>query len=377
MNAMVKFYTLLMLAGIGMATPAHADKLQDIRDALAEKKAQHAVLEKKAKQISAEVTMLSDNLVKSTRDLQESEDALADGRERLEDLQKKKAQALEDLYRQNRRMGGFVSAARKYSQTSAPAMFLKEEPLDAARASLVMKSMIPALHAQSSKLKDELARINAIETDIAAEIAEQTTRKKKLDGQKVNLSALVEKRKKLYASTENERAVQEKAVAELTRESRNLEELMANIKAKSKNGKSESKVASSTKLPSGMLVPVRGTLHTGFGDKNELGAQSRGITFAVEPGARVVVPLAGTVKFAGPFQNYKQLLIVEHAGGYHSLLAGMGTLDTVAGATLTAGEPVGMADTSSTPRIYYELRFNGKPVNPKNILAGRKKQEKS
>ena len=88
-----------------------------------------------------------------------------------------------------------------------------------------------------------------------------------------------------------------------------------------------------------------------------------------------MTPLAGTVKFAGTFQKYKQILIVEHEGGYHSLIAGLGRIDTVVGATLFAGEPVGIAETAGTEaRIYYELRQDGEPVNPRKLLVAQKKQ---
>ncbi|MEZ0226592.1 MAG: peptidoglycan DD-metalloendopeptidase family protein, partial [Alphaproteobacteria bacterium] len=78
------------------------------------------------------------------------------------------------------------------------------------------------------------------------------------------------------------------------------------------------------------------------------------------------------------FQKYRQILIVEHAGGYHSLIAGLGRIDTVVGATLAAGEPVGIAEKSDDgARIYYELRQNGAPVNPRKLLVAQKKQTRT
>jgi septal ring factor EnvC (AmiA/AmiB activator) len=127
-----------------------------------------------------------------------------------------------------------------------------------------------------------------------------------------------------------------------------------------------------------MLLPVQGRIRVGFGETDELGGRSKGVTFIVRSGATVVTPLAGKVKFAGPFQKYKQILIIEHRGGYHSLIAGLGRIDTVVGASLDAGEPVGSADNSSSEsRVYYELRQNGEPVNPQKLLAEQHKQDRS
>ena len=142
--------------------------------------------------------------------------------------------------------------------------------------------------------------------------------------------------------------------------------------------KPKSKSVAELDLPANVTLPVSGTVRTAFGDKDDYGSKSQGITFNAPAGATVVTPLAGTVKFAGSFQKYKQILIVEHAGGYHSLIAGLGRIDTVVGATLAAGEPVGIAEkTEDGARIYYELRQDGEPVNPRKLLTARKKQAKS
>jgi septal ring factor EnvC (AmiA/AmiB activator) len=76
-------------------------------------------------------------------------------------------------------------------------------------------------------------------------------------------------------------------------------------------------------------------------------------------------------------------LIIEHRGGYHTVLAGLGRLDAVVGQWLLAGEPVGIMGTSGEaaadlgqsatgsvtsgqdhPKLYVELRHNGQPVDP-------------
>jgi septal ring factor EnvC (AmiA/AmiB activator) len=74
-------------------------------------------------------------------------------------------------------------------------------------------------------------------------------------------------------------------------------------------------------------------------------------------------------------------LIIEHGGGYHTVLAGLDRVDAVVGQWLLAGEPVGsMAPAGGSisgtpqgagdlspagrPKLYLELRRNGQPVDP-------------
>jgi len=276
-------------------------------------------------------------------------------------------------------MGGLVSAVKKYSQTSTPDMLVQSNPIDAERASIVMKSIMPRLQQQSTSLKSQLAEIKKIEDDITNQQKIQTQEANKLDKQQDTLAILLEQRQRMYKSTESERLAQEKQVAELTQKSKNIEDLIQRLKSNSKRRTNDDSgdTAENARLLSHMLLPVHGKIFTAFGQRDNLGAPSKGVTFSTRPGASVVTPLAGIVKFAGPFQKYKQILIVEHKGGYHSLIAGLARIDTVVGASLAAGEPVGVAETSGSPRVYYELRYNGKPVNPQRSLIAQRKQEKS
>ena len=253
-------------------------------------------------------------------------------------------------------------------------MLAQATPIDAARASIIMKSIMPKLQQHSVLLQEQLSEIRGIEGDISDQIQIQTQQNKNLSRQQKDLASILKKRKKLYRNTENKRQTQKKEVDRLIKESRNIEELIAKLKPILKKG--VRKKAKRTFLPSNLLLPVHGTVHTGFGKKDDLGAKSKGITFITRPGAGVVVPLAGIVKFAGTFQKYRQILIVEHRDGYHSLIAGLGRIDAIIGASLVTGEPVGVAEDSNSPQIYYEFRQNGKPVNPQKLLLAQRKQEK-
>ncbi|WP_245986647.1 murein hydrolase activator EnvC family protein [Azospirillum thermophilum] len=77
-----------------------------------------------------------------------------------------------------------------------------------------------------------------------------------------------------------------------------------------------------------------------------------------------MAPQAGSIMFAGPFKGYGQILIVEHGNGYHSLIAGLGRIDTAVGKRVAAGEPVGLMPADGSPDLYFELRRNGQPINP-------------
>lgn len=125
-------------------------------------------------------------------------------------------------------------------------------------------------------------------------------------------------------------------------------------------------------LRGGLRLPVGGRTVIAYGAPDHTGNPSRGLTIAAHPGATITAPFAGTVMFAGPFRNYGQILIVEHGNGYHSLIAGLGRIDTAVGTHIAAGEPIGrtLSPSDESAEVYFELRRHGQPINPINGFGG-------
>jgi len=371
--------TLLCLLGTS-STTSHATETRDkktISAAISKTQSEQAALKKQSETLQTEVDQLKDKLVSMAKDIRHTEDSLSDTSEKLKSLKAQKKKLSEKLYNEHGRMGGLVTAAQRFNRTSTPTMLVENAPLDAARAALVMKSMIPALHAKSALLRDQLDQISKLEADIAEQQADKSRALSRIHAQEKELASALEKRKALYHQTEAERSKQKAEVARLTKEAKTLDDLVEKINIPVAKPARTARVENSA--PSGLIAPVSGTVRTSFGGTDDLGAASKGITYNARSGARVSTPLAGKVRFAGPFRKYKHILIIEHPEGYHSLISGLGRVDTVVGASLAAGEPVGtVAETEAENHpVYYELRHNGAPVNPQKILIAQRKQDKS
>ncbi|MGC1270988.1 MAG: peptidoglycan DD-metalloendopeptidase family protein, partial [Croceibacterium sp.] len=76
-----------------------------------------------------------------------------------------------------------------------------------------------------------------------------------------------------------------------------------------------------------------------------------------------VAPAPGRVAFAGPYRGYGRIVILEHAGGWTSLVTGLARTDVQVGDQLVGGAPLGIAGRSS-PVVTLELRRLGEPVDP-------------
>ncbi len=119
----------------------------------------------------------------------------------------------------------------------------------------------------------------------------------------------------------------------------------------------------------GMTNPVAARIVRNFGQTDDSGSASKGVVFGAEARTRVVAPYDGQVVYAGPFRGYGRILIIEHGGGYHTLLSGLGRIDCAVGQWVLAGEPVAVMGEQSGAGLYVELRRDGQPVNPLPWLA--------
>ncbi len=114
--------------------------------------------------------------------------------------------------------------------------------------------------------------------------------------------------------------------------------------------------------PRPYTLPVAGRTVTGFGAPIASGL-SKGLTLAPIANAQVVAPAAGRVAFAGPYRGYGQIVIIEHEGGWTSLVTGLARSDVQVGQDLVGGAPIGVAGPGR-PSITLELRREGEAVNP-------------
>lgn len=111
------------------------------------------------------------------------------------------------------------------------------------------------------------------------------------------------------------------------------------------------------------MLPVTGRVLTGFGENAPGQARSGGLVLVTRANAQAVAPAAGRIAFAGSYPGYDRIVIIEHEGGWTSLVTGLARLDVAVGDTVVAGSPLGVTGPGD-PRIMVELRRNGEPVNP-------------
>jgi septal ring factor EnvC (AmiA/AmiB activator) len=272
---------------------------------------------------------------------------------------------------------------------------LPGRPLDNVQGALAFRAMEQELKRQSDFLAaalDELKRVR--------ESAEAARRRS--EGERAALAAETQRiERMLIESADDQRraAGERRKLADLAdrlrAEARDNEELIAALVKERKAREEEEKKAALLKqqaaLPppaapphglerpkdlrqgpparGGMTNPVAARIVRNFGQTDDSGSASKGVVFGAEARTRVVAPYDGQVVYAGPFRGYGRILIIEHGGGYHTLLSGLGRIDCAVGQWVLAGEPVAVMGEQSGAGLYVELRRDGQPVNPLPWLA--------
>jgi len=109
------------------------------------------------------------------------------------------------------------------------------------------------------------------------------------------------------------------------------------------------------------LLPVEGRLVTGAGEISDAGVHARGLTLATASGAGIIAPAAGRIAYAARFRSFGMIVIIDHGGGWTTLVTNLAALDIAAGQRVARGDALGRAGVDR-PEITVELRHGGRPV---------------
>jgi murein hydrolase activator len=115
--------------------------------------------------------------------------------------------------------------------------------------------------------------------------------------------------------------------------------------------------------------PTNGKILVSFGSQRRKGTSLKwqGVKISARSGDDVRAIHNGKVIFADWFRNLGLLVIIDHDNGYMSLYGYNQGLLKKPGDWVLAGEPVahvGDSGGQTTPGVYFEIRYQGNPLNP-------------
>jgi murein hydrolase activator len=193
----------------------------------------------------------------------------------------------------------------------------------------------------------------------------------------------VGKRRVILAKVRDERAYHERMVGELTEASHRLEAFIRELQAKQRRlaripppkGGIEPPAVGFGALRGRLPWPTEGKIVTGFGAQvhPRFGTRTfrNGVDIEAAVGREVAAVHAGHVIYTGWFKGYGNLIIVDHGNEYYTLYAHIAEIEAKEGDDVRQGQRIGtVGDTGSLagPRLYFEVRYQGKPQDPEQWL---------
>ncbi|MEM6476436.1 MAG: peptidoglycan DD-metalloendopeptidase family protein, partial [Pseudomonadota bacterium] len=235
----------------------------------------------------------------------------------------------------------------------------------------VLDSAVPEIRKRTATLRSDLEQGRAIEARAQRALAALNTGEEELKAKREELARLENQQRlasreaRNSAAREGERAL---ALAEDARDldglieqldenaslRRELADLPGPVRRPSGLASPEASIiretseapttapvrAASSSAPADFQLPVRGRTIAGFGEMRDSGSRSTGLSLAPADGAQIVAPATGRVAFSGPYRGFGRIIIIEHDGGWTSLVTGLAFADAKVGDEVIGGGPI-------------------------------------
>lgn len=184
--------------------------------------------------------------------------------------------------------------------------------------------------------------------------------------EKEELEAARAQKKEIYSVLKATEDQLESEFKEMQRQSRIIEQQIFQIQARS----------SGTAIFKGKFIqPVQGRRSSGFGMRVHPISRTRrmhnGVDWAAPSGTPIVAAGDGKVISASYINGYGNTVIIDHGGNVSTLYAHCSRIHVKVGQTVKQGQriaAVGSTGYSTGPHLHFEVRVNGKPVNPLSRL---------
>lgn len=390
-------------AAVAAGADSPVQRLQAVEQNAAESRAQRDNLAQTAAALAAEIGGLQQQSVSVADAMQRHEAALTMLEAQLKSLAAEAAGKTAALNREEMQRNGLLMALVALAHHPPETLALTApDPVAAERSALVLGNAVPPLDHAAHRLSAELQQLVALRRAIAQARGRHHAEQDLLTSQQLRLADLIARKSELQRQAQIGTEQRDEKLVALAAEAASLRDLIERLDAarqgdedgqetSAKGGAANlepkptpvaapatvpaepakpAKLKSFLYAPGNYLAPATGRLVESFGQPNDVGLTSQGLAYETRSGGQVVAPYDGRVLFAGPFRGYGQILIIEHDGGYDSLIAGLERLDVSVGQWLITGEPVGtMPKGEEKPRLYLELRHDGQPINPLPWLA--------
>jgi murein hydrolase activator len=200
-----------------------------------------------------------------------------------------------------------------------------------------------------------------------------------LEKEKEVLTQRRNERKKLLIEIKGKKSLALAAIAALKRAAEALDQQITSAASMPGGAKGDSDFSALKGL---LNMPVRGIIISFYGpytsSRLHVSGFRSGIDIAADRGEPIRAVDRGETIFAGWFRGYGNMVIIDHGDHYCTLYAHAQEIFKKKGDPVTSGEVIAtVGDTGSLqgPKLHFEIRHYGKPVDPLTWLGKRSRDD--
>jgi murein hydrolase activator len=335
-------------------------EIEEVERRLADKQRQVRGLDQRIRKTQAEIQSLHAEIAALERQRTGQEDALG--------------RRLRTIYRIHAQ-GGALPLILSQDDPVARAVTVRQ----LGRLAALDARMIQEYRVTSDRLGDRRAREESRQEELATLRAQAASEQVEVDREAA-------RRRVLLAKVRDERAYHERMVGELSEAARRLEAFIRELQARQrrlakpapKGGIVETPGTGFGSLRGRLPWPTEGRIVTAFGAQvhPRFGTRTfrNGVDIEAADGTDVTAVYSGSVVYAGWFKGYGNLIILDHGNDFYTLYAHVADMLVHEGDEVKQGHRIGtVGDTGSLAgtRLYFEVRYQGRPLDPQEWLRQR------
>ena len=352
-------------------TPAQIEdlkeRIEDIDDWLADAEEDRSDLEQ---QLAASERKIS----RLTRERRTLGKQVAEQQQRLNELEQQEQTLTKTLDRQRESLKRQVRAA--WMEGDAPAIKVLLNEVDPERVARTMTYYEYLSRDTVERLKafqKSLLALKETRSQAEATRAQLAETERNVAERQEQLRQSRQQRQQTLAALNADIKNRQGERAELEADRQRLEKLLQDVQEAIADIPTPNESQPFKSLQNKLPWPAKGKVLSGFGDRYADGKLKRS-GLLIDTGDEVEIKAVhyGRVVFANRLRGFGLITIIDHGDGYMTLYGHSSSLFTSPGDWVAAGEAIALTGrTGGTDHaaVYFEVRRNGKPTNPRSWLA--------
>ncbi len=359
---------LVLLVAGGNGETSRVGELKQIEKELQSEKLKLKAVKKKEANALNKLYSVNRQLKKAKQDLTQTKVNISQNKKRIVLL----TEELRETKRKLKERGEFLSRRVREAYKSGGGLdllellFASKSIADFINKGYYFEKIVASDIALVGEIREKMDAVAEAKQGLEKALQKSKVLVKRIENREKEIESQAKIKKKIYTTLRERRKEYERRVAELEKGSKQLEGL---IQQKAKGGKA------SLGATGRMIWPARGRVVSRFGYRRHPLWGGTHFHTGVDIGAPYGDPVrsadGGEVIFSGWWDGYGKAIVVDHGKGIATVYGHLARIYVEAGQRIEKGQILGLVGStgfSTGPHLHFEVRRNGRPINPLGFL---------